>query len=254
MMLMLKQILSSIVFVVVCTAAPCSFAEEWNFVLAPYALLPNISGDASLGRIDGVDVDVSTGDILESLELGGMMQGEAHHSSGAGLLFNYAFMNLGDSASGPRGFTNLDANIFQGLLEAFGTYRFTFDTSVLDAYAGIRWWDIDLDIDTTTPIGARSYDRSQDWVDPVLGARWIPRISNSWRLLVQGDVGGFDTASHFTWLAQLGGMWDAAEDITLIVAYRALSVDYDTGTQGTKDYFQYDTITQGPLFGVVFTL
>jgi hypothetical protein len=251
---MRKKTLHTLTALFLIVIAPLSYAEDWNFVLAPYALLPNITGDASIGRIDGVDVDVSTGDILESLEFGGMVQGEAHHSSGAGILLNYAFMNLGDSASGPRGFTNLDANIFQGLLEAFGTYRFTFDTSVLDAYAGIRWWDIDLDIDTTTPIGARSYDRSQDWVDPVLGARWIPRISNSWRLLVQGDVGGFDTASHFTWLAQLGGMWDAAEDITLIVAYRALSVDYDTGTQGTKDYFQYDTITQGPLFGVVFTL
>jgi len=251
---MRKKTLHTLTALFLIVIAPLSYAEDWNFVLAPYALLPNITGDASIGRIDGVDVDVSTGDILESLEFGGMVQGEAHHSSGAGILLNYAFMNLGESASGPRGFTNLDANIFQGLLEAFGTYRFTFDTSVLDAYAGIRWWDIDLDIDTTTPIGARSYDRSQDWVDPVLGARWIPRISNSWRLLVQGDVGGFDTASHFTWLAQLGGMWDAAEDITLIVAYRALSVDYDTGTQGTKDYFQYDTITQGPLFGVVFTL
>ena len=55
-------------------------SDDWNFIVAPYALMPNISGDASVGRVDNVDVDVSTSDILDSLDLGAMLQLEARHS------------------------------------------------------------------------------------------------------------------------------------------------------------------------------
>jgi hypothetical protein len=91
-------------------------ADEWDFVVAPYGLLPNISGDASIGRIEGADVDLSAGDVLNSLELGAMIQVEARHESGFGGYLNYAFMKLGSDAEGPLGFADFDADIFQGIL------------------------------------------------------------------------------------------------------------------------------------------
>ncbi len=139
-------------------SASQSVADEWEFVVAPYLLLPNISGDASLGRIENIDLDVDFGDILSTLELGGVVQLEARHESGFGVLLNYAFMFLGDDAKGPRGFANFDANVFQGILEAYGMYRFAFDWSTFDVYAGIRWWDINLDVAATAPLG-RPIDR-----------------------------------------------------------------------------------------------
>jgi hypothetical protein len=229
-------------------------SEEWTFVVAPYALMPNISGDASVGRIDGVDVDVSTGDILDSLDLGAMLQLEARHSSNFGAMVNYAFMDLGKKVDGPLGFTQVKADIFQGILEGFASYRFTFDKSTLDTYAGVRWWDINLGVDTNTPLGSRHYNRDEDWVDPVLGARWLPRVAEQWRLLLQGDVGGFGAASQFSWCAQAGVLWDVSEMTSVTVLYKALGVDYHSGAQHTPGYFAYDTITQGPLLGVVFRL
>ena len=240
----------------VCALANClsARADDWNFVIAPYALLPSISGDASIGRVDGVDVDVSTGDILNSLDLGAMIQLEARHKSNFGGMVNYAFMDLGQNVDGPLGFSNVQADIFQGLLEGYATYRLPFDTSTLDVYGGVRWWDIHMNVDATTPLGNPSYSRHEGWVDPVIGARWMPRIASEWRLLLQGDVGGFDLASHFSWCAQGGVLWDASESTSFTLLYKALSVDYETGSRGTSSYFQYDTITQGPLLGVVFRL
>lgn len=229
-------------------------SDDWTFVVAPYALMPNISGDASVGRVDNVDVDVSTGDILDSLDLGAMLQLEARHSSNFGAMVNYAFMDLGQKVDGPLGFTHVKADIFQGILEGFGSYRFTFDKSTLDAYAGARWWDINIGVDADTPFGSRDYTRDEDWVDPVLGARWLPRIAEQWRLLIQGDVGGFGAASQFSWCAQAGVLWDVSEMTSVTVLYKALGVDYHTGARHTASYFEYDTITQGPLIGVVFRL
>jgi hypothetical protein len=49
-------------------------------------------------------------------------------------------------------------------------------------------------------------------------------------------------------------MWDATDYLSLMFQYRALSVDYSTGTVGTPDRFAYNTITHGPLFGLAFRL
>ncbi|MFO0417525.1 MAG: hypothetical protein ACK5Y6_09575 [Pseudomonadota bacterium] len=248
---MYRKIVLILSLLVTLVIRPAS-AESWEFVLAPYGLLPNISGDASLGRIEGADVDLNAGDVLDSLELGFMMQGEARHKSGFGVLLNYAFMKLGQDAQGPAGFTNFEADIFQGALEGFGTYRIGFAKSTLDLYAGVRWWDINIDIDANTPFGSRSFGRDQDWVDPVVGLRWIPQIADSWRAIAQADIGGFDVASKLSWAAQLGAMWDASDSVSLVLMYRLLSVDYSTGERGTRDRFEYDTITQGPLLGAIF--
>ena len=97
------------------------FAQDWSYVVAPYGLLPSISGDASVGRIDNAEVNLDAGDVLESLEFGAMLQVEARHKSGYGASLNYAFMNLGQNAEGPLVFTDFDADIFQGLLEGYGT-------------------------------------------------------------------------------------------------------------------------------------
>jgi hypothetical protein len=88
----------------------------------------------------------------------------------------------------------------------------------------------------------------------VLGARWLPRIAEQWRLLIQGDVGGFGAASQFSWCAQAGVLWDVTEMTSVTILYKALGVDYHSGPSHTPGYFEYDTITQGPLVGVVFRL
>jgi hypothetical protein len=233
-------------------SAPTStFADDWNFVVAPYLFVPSITGDASLGRIDNAEVDVSGSDILNSLELGAMLQLEARHSSGYGAMVNYAFMDLGQDFSGPLGYTEVDTDIFQGVLEGFGTYRVEYQGGSVDIYAGVRWWDIGIDLDAKTHLGSRSYSRDEGWVDPVIGTRWLPRVSEQFRLMLQGDVGGFSAASKFSWCAQAGLLWDATPSTSVALLYKALGVDYERGVSGTSSHFQYDTITQGPLLGLV---
>jgi hypothetical protein len=69
---------------------------------------------------------------------------------------------------------------------------------------------------------------------------------------VQGDLGGFGAASDFSWCAMGGLLWDAYPSTTFALLYKALAVDYEDGVSGSRSYFEYDTITQGPLLGVAF--
>ena len=45
-----------------------------------------------------------------------------------------------------------------------------------------------------------------------------------------------------------------ADSMSLVVQYRALSVDYYDGTRGASERFCYDTITYGPAVGLDFSL
>jgi hypothetical protein len=80
----------------------------------------------------------------------------------------------------------------------------------------------------------------------------MPQIADNWHVILKGDIGGFGIESDFTWNLQGGLMWDATDYLSLVLQYRAVSVDYSTGTVGTPDRFAYDTITHGPLLGLAF--
>ncbi|MEO0763394.1 MAG: hypothetical protein AAFZ09_16585, partial [Pseudomonadota bacterium] len=184
--------------------------EGWEFVVAPYLILPSIDGTTSIGRVGG-GISVDPGDILETLQFGGMFHAEARHRSGFGIAHDTSFMFLGSGASGPRGFTDLDVDIFQGIFEVYGTYRVDLGDTKLDPYAGGRIWHIDTEIDASLGPVSESFDGGDTWIDPVIGLRVQHRIAPAWRLQVQGDIGGFgiEGASEFTWNVMGGIAYDA---------------------------------------------
>jgi hypothetical protein len=108
---------------------------------------------------------------------------------------------------------------------------------------------MDIEFKVTT---IQIVDNSADWVDPVVGLRWMPQITDNWHIILKGDIGGFGIASDFTWNLQGVFVWDFADYLSLVFEYRAVSVDYSTGTVGTPNRFAYDTITHGPMFGLAF--
>lgn len=224
--------------------------DNWDFIIAPYALVPSIDGDASIGRLEGADLDIGPKNIVENLDLGGMIQVEAHHVSGFGVSMAYNFMDLSGGASASGG-SRLDADVYQGIFEGFVNYRISAGKGPLDVYGGIRWWDMDVELEVN---GLKIVENNADWVDPVVGVRWMPQLTDNWHLILKGDAGGFGVSSDFTWNVQGGLMWDATDYLSLVFQYRALSVDYSTGTVGTPDRFAYNTITHGPLFGLAFRL
>lgn len=249
---MKKQILSLLVLLPLVVTPDLSHAAgNWEFIIAPYALLPSIDGETSVGRVEGADVEVGPKDIINNLELGGMIQLEAHHTSGFGASLAYNFMDLAGDAPLPNNLPDLDIDVYQGILEGYGIYRMQTDRGPLDFYGGVRWWDMKVDLEIQ---GTNLVSNKPDWVDPVIGVRWMPAISENWGLILKGDIGGFSVGSDFTWNLQGGVEWRATDYLSLVFQYRALSVDYSDGTVGTPDRFAYDTITHGPLFGLAFKL
>jgi len=228
-------------------------SEGWSFELEPYILASSIEGDASIGRVTGVDIDTDFGDILDALDIGAMLHFEAIKSDKWGLIVDYGFMDLGGAVAVAADGV-LAADVRQGVLEAFALRRFDRGSNTLDVFGGVRWWDNDLGatVDLMILPGTPSSSIEQDWVDLVLGARWKHPFNDKWDLALRADVGGFGVESDFTSAVATSVFWRFKANMALEMGYRALGVDFKTGTAQMPGYFAYDTVTHGPLVGVVF--
>jgi opacity protein-like surface antigen len=228
-------------------------AEGWTFELEPYIMATSISGDASIGRVTGVEVDVDMSDILEKLEMAAMLHFEAHSSGGWGVALDYGFMDLGADISGPLGGV-VDADVRQGVLEALVIRRTEKGGGQLDIMGGFRWWDNDIDVRIDPAIwpGTVDFDVKEDWFDLVVGARFTKPISERWKMQLRGDVGGLGLEADFTSTLSAGFRFAMTQSIELDLQYKATWVDYESGSRGDPGYFEYDTVTHGPIIGVNF--
>lgn len=230
-----------------------SDAQDWSYSFEPYVLASSIEGDASIGRVTGVDVGVDMSDILEVLDIAAMAHFEAHHSNGWGVALDYGFMDLRADISGPRGGV-LDAQVHQGVFEALLVRQSQSSEGQLEYLVGIRWWDNDIDVDIDPAIlpGTASFSVEEDWVDLVLGARWSSPINDRWTLKLRGDIGGLGLESDFTSAVSAGFHYKMTQSIDLDLQYKATWVDFKTGKRGEPGFFEYDTVTHGPIVGVIF--
>lgn len=228
-------------------------AQDWSYEFEIYALASSIEGTSGIGRVTGVDVDIDLSDILEVLDIAAMAHFEAHNSNGWGIALDYGFMDLSADISGPRGGV-LDARIRQGVFEALLVKRKALGDGHLDITAGVRWWDNDLDVQVDLAVlpGTAIAEIEEDWIDLVIGVRWANPINDKWTLQLRGDVGGLGVESDFTAVAAAGLKYKMTQSMDLDLQYKALWVDYETGTPGQPGFYQYDTVTHGPMLGVVF--
>jgi hypothetical protein len=230
-----------------------SRAQDWSFAFEPYVLATSIEGDAGVGRATGIDVDVDMSDILETLEMAFMGHFEAHHTNGWGVALDYGFMDLHADISGPRGGV-VDAQVRQGVFEALLVRQSQSGNSQLEYLAGVRWWDNDIDVavDPAVLPGTPTFGIKEDWFDLVLGVRWSNAVNERWTVNLRGDIGGLGVQSDFTSTLSAGFHYRMTDSMDLDLQYKATWVDFETGRAGQPGYFQYDTVTHGPLIGVIF--
>ncbi|CAH0993194.1 hypothetical protein SIN8267_03335 [Sinobacterium norvegicum] len=229
-------------------------ASDWSYQAEIYLQGTNIKGDTTIGlpfNNRTTEVDLDSGDIFSNLDMGGMFRFEAlNNSTNWGVMVDYAFMDLGPDASGPLG-EDIDASIRQGVLEALAFKRFQLEGSSIDYFGGIRWWDNDIDLKFNGPANTK-ISVEEDWVDAVVGARWLKPLNERWTLMAKGDVGGFGLSSNFTSNLAVGAHYKMTDSLSLDLQYKAVYVDYETGSQGESGYFAYDTWTHGPIIGLIY--
>jgi len=231
------------------------YAQEsaWSYQGELYMLAPWIEGDTSLGyhrtnfagdsSIENVPVDMSPKTIIDNLNSGLMAHFEAHHNSGWGAWLDYVYMDLAKDKS-----QITELGMYQGIFEAFATYRVPLGNSYIDYIGGVRWWHMVMDL----TIAGINKNRTFDWYDPIIGAVWINPLNKKWDLRLRGDIGGFGLASKFTSAIEVGALYHISESWEVDMHLKALWVNYEQNSIGEYNRFVYDTVSYGPVVGITY--
>jgi len=202
---------------------PSASGDRWNSDLYLYLWGVSLKGTAGI-RGNEVEVDESFSDFLENLA-GAFSARFESYKGNLGYYIDGFFVKLDPSASTPAG--SVEADVKQTILEAGGAYYFS---PVLQALAGVRYQELDLDL--KLPKGA-NLDANQDWTDATVGFRFVPLITDKWRLWFRGDVGMFGD-SESTWNAAVGARYNFNKKWSGVLAYRYLSNDFEDKDSGFK--------------------
>ena len=221
--------------------------KNWEFNLAPFYLWAvSVDGDLTvMGNNQQLKVDFN--EIADSLEGIFTVHFEGMHKSGFGFLTDVEYLNLGgqQTTPGPLPLT-LDVDFTLVMAELAGIYRLKLGGNALDLIYGGRYYGLDTEVDI---VGAPpKIEKDKDWVDAMLGARYIWNISDKWDFVARGDI-GFG-GSEQAW--NLAGLFNYQpwKHVSLLFGYRYMDIDYEDGSGA--DLFKYDVSMHGPLLGLNF--
>lgn len=176
--------------------------SEMEYFVRPYVWAAGLDGEVGTGDIRA-DIDVSFSDIMDTLELGGMLELEARRNRW-GLIVDGLYLGVSEDQETPGPFfTVIEPTIKLGLIDVAVAYRvFENDRSWLDLMAGGRYvhMDVKLDLDP-------DYDAVNDISSEVVG-----RASDAIRDQVEGEVNRKAEGIAEELAAITGDISDEAED------------------------------------------
>lgn len=212
-----------------------------------------MAGMDSRTTTDGttLDADLSFAEILEQLDAGFM--GDAGIAwDGWTLDARVMYIRMGEGAEiatrvGPLA---IDTEVEQTMAWlAFGRDVICRDVAwgacpgrfTLNVFAGVRYYAADVRV-TAANVG--TFSQSNDWWDPLVGARagWdvTPRLAVG----LEGDVGGFGVGSDLAWHLRAGLEYRLSPRWVLHAGYNVVAWDYEDGS------FAWDATLYGPYVGL----
>jgi hypothetical protein len=245
----LKVLLLLISVLVVTTNHARAEEGDWEFNLAPFYLWAiNISGDQTIGPISA-PVNVEFNDIFDNLDGAFIVHFEAAYQNRWGFLVDVNYLDLENKQSLANSLTRkVDLDITMAELSGFR--RWNLDQHNLDVIVGGRYVRVANNISVLG--GPELVDGAQDWIDPLVGGRWIWNFADDWAFVGRGDIGGFGVGSNFAWQAAGILEWQPFKYVSFLAGYRAVGMDYEDGNQRSPDYFNFDATVHGPVLGINF--
>jgi hypothetical protein len=227
--------------------------DQWRFSVTPYLWFPGVHG--TLGALDrNVNFRASAIDLLSHFRFGLMAAAEARLDRLV-LPLDVFWVRLADSRALPfpnLGATTADVKAGVFVLTPKVGYRFVDEERIkLDALTGFRYWHLGQNLKFSPSNLNLGLSRSQNWVDPLVGARIEVPLSGKLAVNLTSDVGGWGVGSQLDY--QVAGLlgYKIKENVALQAGYRYLVVNYSAG--GAKALL-FDVALSGVAFGITINL
>ncbi len=222
--------------------SPTAYAQEkgsdsWEFSLAPYIWAVGIDGDMVIKGVP-LSVDVDFDELFDEIDFAMELHFEARKGDWVFIVDPTIIRIEIEAQSGP---VTVDTEMDYDLADFLVGYRLSPRWELL---GGVRYWSLDVSVD---PGPLPGFDQGESWVDLIVGGRYNWPLSEKWAFLGRADVGGSDSDS--TWMVSgiFARKW---KNTDLLLGYRHLDVDYETGSGVNR--FEFDVEQSGPIVGVNF--
>ncbi len=232
------------------SAQAMDWTNGWSGQVTVYGWLPSVSGAQEAPDGEPI-VNLNTSDVLSALNFAFMGAGEVRKDK-VGLLFDLIYADLGLDGNGrfPNRPNAIKTNVDTKLMLATGavSYRvYDNNRSFVDAYAGVRAFNVDLSFSASNDRFDFNKDANLNWVDGIVGVRGAYPLSERWSVSGFADVGGFNAASDLSWEVYGGANYAFNDSWAGTVGYRYMSILYQA-----TDRAKLDIDIQGPVFGVTY--
>ena len=246
----------------------------------PYLWAASFKGNVTVKGVTST-ADVPFTDILKGLDYAAIGQVELQKGRFF-IIPDTVLLKLSESVSvdgsrlGRFGLVNVkgkvsaSADVFQYFQELVGGYR-VYERCLsqdgcaprsfaFDLLGGMRYYYISSSVTATTkvtvdrPGGPVTRERSgtlsgsENWIDPIIGARMKYDATDRLELSLRGDVGGFGVGSDLAWSATALGKYKVSDCWSLFGGYRVLDIDYSNGDTGLN------ATMAGPVIGAQYKI
>jgi len=240
----MKLLMLTLLFSLATTSV--SAEEEWQISWTPYIWAANLSADMDFGR-GPISADLDFHEIIDKLE--GVYSHYLEFRKGRwGVANEIVYLNIADSMKNPiPGITEADADLKQSIIDLVATYHTGNDENTM-LYGGLRYINLEVEVDTTSPLPALNLelDADKNWTNLLVGVRQIYPLNDKWSLLARGDI-ATDFGDEQSYAINLGANYDMTDLLDLKFGYRYMEVDFED-----SDIEINETI-DGVFVGLTFT-
>ena len=223
---------------------------EWEFKLTPYVWFAGVKGNVS--TVPGspvVPIDVSPSDALSDSQASAMLIFEAKHNR-HGVFVDLIYTDSESDSTLVESINLTLKSISRNKIysAAYEYEIYNQDKSVVDVFAGLRYWKVDTIMEFGGGLGVLAGQRirsAESWVDPLIGVKGrMPFGDSNFYAAGWLAAGGFGVGSDSFYDASVnvGYQWNKSIGTTL--GYRLFNVDYEDGS------FIYDVQQEGWALGL----
>ena len=149
-----------------------------------------------------------------------------------------------------------DGNKERFIFEPYGGFRYTYlrQEATIEQNANVRLSGsgsiLGSGSGSSSSSGKQKIGDSRDYVEPLVGARFVWELNDKFSLNFRGDVGGFGigSGSDLTYNLIPGCSYRLTENTTLDFSYRYFNMDYSNGSG--YDELAIDAEAYGPVIGL----
>ncbi|MBL4783260.1 MAG: DUF481 domain-containing protein [Porticoccaceae bacterium] len=255
-----RTALFRIVLLASLTAMPgMSLASEdaWHFGIGTGIFALNVEGDSGFNTLAGPVESEFDADFDDILDLADTAVGITGFAQKGKWTIDYAFSILevsGDnsgviSATGVpfRSSVSFDAT---AALVGLGYQLIKNDRHNLQARAGLRYTNHDIEFKITAGPANVAKNIDEDWVDGYVGLTYQMRLAPNWYWTTKADVGA--GGSDLSTTINTGVAWHFTDAWVTSLYGNYYSVDFENGSKGDSDWYEYDADEFGVGLGITY--